>query len=75
MPTKAVARSRARLARSTRTYGPQATETLTARRDFTAEKLAAFVERTVADSPPLTDEQRHRIAQLLAPHVVVEVGS
>ena len=37
----------------------------TARRDHAAEKLHAYVERIVADAPPLTDEQRSRLAGLL----------
>lgn len=39
----------------------------TARRDLAAEKIAQYVERTVSSAPPLTDEQRDRIAALLRP--------
>ncbi|MGO1511594.1 MAG: hypothetical protein ACTHW4_13610 [Actinomycetales bacterium] len=37
------------------------------KREFVTEKLARYVERVVAEAPPLTDEQRQRIADLLAP--------
>lgn len=36
-----------------------------ARGDLTAAKIQAFIEKTLADAPPLTDEQRQRIARLL----------
>jgi hypothetical protein len=36
-----------------------------ARRNLAAEKLATYVSRTVESAPPLTPEQRDRIASLL----------
>lgn len=36
-----------------------------AKRDLRAERLAEHVARVVAQAPPLTDEQRERIAALL----------
>lgn len=36
-----------------------------AHRDFAAEKIAHYVEKTLAGWPPLTDEQLDRIAALL----------
>jgi hypothetical protein len=36
-----------------------------ARRDLAAAKIADYIERTVASAPPLTDDQRNRIAALL----------
>ena len=38
-----------------------------ARRELVAAKLAAYVSKTVAEAPPLTDAQRDRIAALLRP--------
>lgn len=38
-----------------------------ARRDLAAAKIADYVERVLADAPPLTDEQRTRLAELLRP--------
>jgi len=37
-----------------------------ARRDLAAAKIAQYVARTVAAAPPLTDDQRHALAGLLA---------
>lgn len=34
-------------------------------RDLATEKIAAYIERTVADAPPLTDRQLARLAALL----------
>ena len=36
-------------------------------RDLAAERLAEYVERVVANAPPLTPAQRDRIAALLHP--------
>ncbi len=35
------------------------------RREFVTEKLADFLQRTLADAPPLTDEQVTRLTTLL----------
>lgn len=57
--------TRARVAALTK-HHPNGSPTLTgARRDHAAEKLAEYVERTVAEAPPLTPAQRDRIAVLL----------
>jgi len=56
---------RAVLARRTREHGaghPLVTE---ARRDFRAARLAAYIEKVVAEAPPLTPGQRDRLALLL----------
>lgn len=37
------------------------------------ERLAAFIKRTVDAAPPLTDEQRDRIAAALAPRRMADV--
>lgn len=37
-----------------------------ARANLAAAKIEAFVERTLADAPPLTDDQRRRISGVLA---------
>lgn len=34
-------------------------------RDYAAEKLAEYIKRTVEAAPPLSLEQRHRLAALL----------
>lgn len=43
-------------------------------RQLRAQRLEEHVARVINEAPPLTDEQRHRVAQLLAPHVVVGGG-
>jgi hypothetical protein len=42
---------------------PEAVEDL--RRDFEAERLADHIRRLVAEAPPLTAEQKNRLAALL----------
>lgn len=34
-------------------------------RDYAAERIAAYVEKIVADAPPLTNEQRDRLTAIL----------
>ncbi|WP_394279837.1 hypothetical protein [Microbacterium sp.] len=36
-----------------------------ARRDLATEKIAAYVQRVVAEAPPLSDEQRDRLVAIL----------
>jgi hypothetical protein len=37
-----------------------------ARRELAAERISSYIERVLADAPPLTPEQRDRLAVLLA---------
>jgi hypothetical protein len=55
---------RARVASLT-ARGASANEIDKARRDLRAERLADYIKRTVDVSPPLTPEQRQRLAGLL----------
>jgi len=73
-PSKPVAHHRARVATLSRSRRPDDPELVEARRNLRAEYLAEYVARVVAEAPPLTNEQRHRIAQLIAPHAVVGGG-
>lgn len=66
-PSRPVAQARARVASLTRSRPLHDPEFIAARRDLAAENLAAYVSRVVADAPPLTAEQRDRIAALLRP--------
>jgi hypothetical protein len=59
--------ARARLAQSAQANGPDSTETKDARRDFAAARLDDYIRDTLANSPPLSDEQRTRLAELLRP--------
>lgn len=56
---------RARYASLTRSRTPDDPELLAARRNLRAEKLADHIERQLAEAPPLTDEQRARLAAIL----------
>lgn len=56
---------RARLAALLRHKSPDAPEIEEARRDLRAARLEKIVRETVAAAPPLTDEQRRRLAVLL----------
>jgi len=66
---------RARIASLSRSRPADDPDLLEARRNLRAIRLQEYVEKVVAEAPPLTDEQRHRIAQLLAPNVVVGGGN
>ncbi len=56
---------RARVAYAVRFHGPDAPQTADARRDLAAANLAAYIRRVVDQAPPLTSEQRDRLALLL----------
>lgn len=58
---------RARVAALSRSRTTDDPELVNARRNLAAERLAAYIKRTVDEAPPLTDEQRTRLALLLAP--------
>ena len=58
-----VATARGRLAVSTRWHPKENHSDL--RRELAAAKLADYVARVVAEAPPLTEDQKHRIASLL----------
>lgn len=36
-----------------------------ARRDLAAAKIAAYIEKVVAEAPPLTDQQRDRLSAII----------
>lgn len=54
--------AKSRLGTATRYGTPDEAEA--ARRDFKEAKIAAYVERVLAEAPPLTDDQRARLASL-----------
>lgn len=59
-------RARARLAVATR-FGAPKKEIETLKREVKTARLAEVIEKTLADWPPLTPEQRTRLADLLRP--------
>lgn len=56
---------RARVASLTRSRPADDPDLLNARRDLRAERLAVHIAKVVSEAPPLTDEQRDRLAVLL----------
>lgn len=63
--SRSVLTSRARLASLHRDHTPDSAIILDARRDLALAKLEQFITRTVAEAPPLSQEQLDRIARLL----------
>lgn len=57
--------ARGRVASLSRSRATDDPEFIDARRDLASEKIAQYIERVVADAPPLTDAQRSRLAALL----------
>ena len=56
---------RARVASLTRSRQPDDPDLLDARRNLRTERLADYITRTVDAAPPLTADQRDRLALLL----------
>lgn len=56
------ARLRARHNGLKSTLGPDHPRVLDAQRELAAAKLDEYIRKTVAEAPPLTDEQRDRLA-------------
>jgi hypothetical protein len=56
---------RARLASLTRSRTPDDPDLIAARRNLRAARLEDYIRRTVDAAPPLTPEQRDRLAVLL----------
>lgn len=66
-PAPQVAKARSNVAVQSRTHGPNAPQTVEARRGLLEAKTADYIEKVLAQRPPLTDEQRTRLAELLRP--------
>ena len=56
---------RARVASLSRSRTPDDPDLISARRNLRTERLADYIRRTVDAAPPLTAEQRDRLAVLL----------
>lgn len=65
-PTSPAVCARAAVARAVLQKNPDAERE--ARRNLATEKIAEYIARVLAQAPPLTDEQRTRLAGLLRPH-------
>jgi hypothetical protein len=67
--------ARGTLARRTALFGPDDPRTEQARAAFRSEAYLAAVAASVAAAPPLTAEQRARLAAILKPAVTVAAGA
>jgi hypothetical protein len=70
-----VAHLRAREANLTGRYGRDDPRVVDARRDRATASLAEHIKRVVDDFPPLTGEQRDRLAALLRPSTTTGAGA
>lgn len=59
--------ARNRLAITARHHSDNPDRITEARRELAAAKIHDYVEKVLAQAPPLTDEQRTRLADLLRP--------
>lgn len=62
---------RARVASLSRIHPADHPEVVEARQALKCSRLEDYVTRVLAEAPPLTDEQRARIARLLSPTAAV----
>lgn len=66
-PSPETAKHRARVAGITLKRGADDPEVEMARRDLEVSKLADHIQRVLAQAPPLTRQQRSKLAELLRP--------
>lgn len=58
---------RGRLARLSRDLPPDHPEIIALRTELRLDRAQEYITKLIADSPPLTDEQRTRLTELLKP--------
>lgn len=66
-PSAKVASTRASVARRAQSYPPDHPKVVEAKRDHHAAVLEDYITKILASAPPLNDEQRSRLAELLRP--------
>lgn len=66
---------RSRVASLTRSREPDDPDLVAARRDLRASRAELYIQQLVEAAPPLTAEQRDRLAALLQPVPTVERAS
>jgi hypothetical protein len=64
MPNSLLA-ARAKHAGTVRHHGPDSPQAQNARRELAEAQITTYIERVVAEAPPLTPAQRDRISALL----------
>jgi hypothetical protein len=65
---------RAQIARRSQDLPPNAPELIELRQELKEQRLAEYIEHVLAAAPPLTAEQRTRLAELLRPVRLVGGG-
>ena len=65
MPSSGTLSARGRVASLSRSRSSDDPDYLNAKRDLAAEKIASYIERVVAEAPPLSAAQRDRLTVLL----------
>lgn len=63
----AILHQRAKIGALSRSRNQDDPELVGAKRDLAEAKITAYVEKILAQAPPLNDEQRTRLAELLRP--------
>lgn len=66
-PAAQVAHHRARVAALSRDRAPDDHDLLDAKQQLRVAKTAEYIRKLVEEAPPLSDDQRARLAELLAP--------
>jgi hypothetical protein len=64
-PSPTIARARGRIGGLVRDRDSNDPELIDAYRDLASAKLEQYIQRVISEAPPLTPEQRDRIASLL----------
>ena len=65
--SKAAAHHRAKIGALSRSRPADDPELVEAKRGLIEAQAAAYIEKVLAEAPPLTDEQRVRLAELFRP--------
>ncbi|WP_428339994.1 hypothetical protein [Mycobacterium sp.] len=65
--SKAAAHHRAKIGALSRSRSSDDPELLEAKRSLIEAQAAAYIEKVLAEAPPLNDEQRIRLAELFRP--------
>jgi len=62
-----ISRNRGKVGALSRSRAENDVELVTAKRELAEAKIARYIAETLAAAPPLTDEQRTALAELLKP--------
>ncbi|MCA1707413.1 MAG: hypothetical protein LC808_30760 [Actinobacteria bacterium] len=73
-PSPTLAALRAKIARTQRVRGARHPDTIRVRQEYAEAQLTEYVKRIVSTAPPLSEEQRDRLASLLRPTKTPDAG-